>query len=89
MRISGVTYTQVRVIGQMASFAIVIFDGYEKKQELKRWLGTHGDEIKTERGVWFGENLDKDGRARERAVGKVERALLLSREGRTDVYRDF
>ena len=26
---------------------------------------------------------------RERAVGKVKRALMLSREGRTDVYRDF
>lgn len=60
MGISGVTYTQVRVVGQMASLAIVIFDGYEKKQELKRWLGTHGEEMKTQRGVWFGENLDKE-----------------------------
>ena len=45
--------------------------------------------MKKERGIWFGENLDKDARARERAVGKVKMALLLAKEGRTDVYRDF
>ncbi len=49
----------------------------------------YGQEVKKERGMWFGENIDKDARARERAVGKVKRALLMEREGRTDVYRDF
>ena len=39
--------------------------------------------------MWFGENVDKDARARERAVGKVKRALLLAKDGRNDVYRDF
>ena len=86
---SRVTNGGVKVIGQMASFAIIRFDTYENKQEFKRWLQTHGEEVKKERGLWFGENVDKDARARERAVGKVKRALLLAREGRTDVYRDF
>ena len=45
--------------------------------------------MKRSGGFWFGENIDKDGRGRERAVGKVKRALLLVREGRKDVYRDF
>ena len=35
------------------------------------------------------KNIDKDARARERAVGKVKKALLLAREERTEVYRDF
>ena len=33
--------------------------------------------------------MDTDARARERAVGKVKRVLLLARETRTDVYRDY
>ena len=33
--------------------------------------------------------MDKNSRARERAVGKVKRALFMAREARTDVYRDF
>ena len=64
------------------------FDEYEKS-EFKRWLSTFGKEVKSERGDWFGENMDKDERARERAVGKVKRALVMAREGRTDIYRDF
>ena len=52
-------------------------------------MKTHGDEVKKERGMWFGEDMDKDSRARERAVGKVKRALDMAREARTDVYRDF
>ena len=86
---SKVTNGGVKVIGQMASFAIIRFDEYENKQEFKLWLQAHGEEVKNEQGLWFGENVDKDARARERAVGKVKRALLLAREGRTDVYRDF
>ena len=86
---SKVTNGGVKVIGQMASFAIIRFGEYENKQEFKLWLQTHGEEVKNEQGLWFGENVDKDARARERAVGKVKRALLLAREGRTDVYWDF
>ena len=86
---SGVTNGGVKVIGQMASFAIIRFDAYENKQEFKRWLQTYGEEVKRERGIWFGENVDKDARARERAVGKVKRALMMARDGRNDVYRDF
>jgi hypothetical protein len=73
----------------MASFAIIRFDAYGDKHEVKRWLQTYGDEMTRESGIWFGENMDKDARARERAVGKVKRALLMARERRTDVYRDF
>jgi hypothetical protein len=86
---SRVTNGGVKVIGQMASFAIIRFDSYENKQEFKHWLQTHGEEVKRERGIWFGDNADADTRARERAVGKVKRALFLAREARTDVYRDY
>ena len=86
---SGVTNGGVKVIGQMASFAIIRFDAYENKQEFKRWLQTYGEQVKRERGIWFGENVDKDARARERAVGKVKRALMMATDGRNDVYRDF
>jgi hypothetical protein len=84
-----VTNGGVKVIGQMASFAIIRLDAYENKKEFKRWLQTYGEEVKRERGMWFGENVDKDARARERAARKVKRALLMARDGRNDVYRDF
>ena len=89
MGLSRVMNNGVKVIGEMASFAIIRFDKYENKHEFKRWLGTHGEEVKEHRGIWFGDNIDKDARARERAVGKVKRALIMAREGRKDVYRDF
>ena len=59
MRASEVQYRHVQVIGQMASFAIIQFDEHVDKQKL-----TYGDEVKTERGIWFEENIDKDARAR-------------------------
>ena len=89
MEKSRVTNGGVKVIGQMASFAIIRFDAYWNKLEFKRWLQTYGEEMTGESGIWFGENMDKDARARERAVGKVKRALLMAKERRTDVYRDF
>ena len=52
-------------------------------------MQTYGEEVKRERGMCFGENVDKDARARERAVGKVKRALIMARDGRNDIYRDF
>ena len=52
-------------------------------------MQTYGEKVRNEKGVWFGENIDKDSRARERAVGKVKRALCLAKERRTDVYRDY
>ena len=86
---SKVTNGGVKVIGQMASFAIIRFEEYENKQQFKLWLQTSGAERIKEQGIWFGENIDKDARARERAVGKVKRALFLRNERRTDVYRDY
>jgi hypothetical protein len=86
---SRVTNGGVKVIGQMASFAIIRFDEHENKQQFKRWLQANGEEVKTRKGIWFGENIDKDARARERAVGKVKKSLCLAKERRTDVYRDF
>ena len=73
----------VKVIGQMASLAIIRFEAYENKQEFKRWLQTYGEEVSKERRIWFGEDVDKDARARERAVGKVKRVLFLASEERT------
>ena len=45
--------------------------------------------MKRERGMWFGDNVDKDARARERVFGKIKRALFLATEGWENVYRDF
>jgi hypothetical protein len=67
---SRVTYGGVKVIGQMASFAIIRFDTPENKRQFKWWLQTHGEEVKKEKEIWFGENIDKDSRARERPSGK-------------------
>ena len=40
--------------------------------------------------MWFGgDNVDAGARARERAVGKVKKALLLAKEERKDIYRDY
>ena len=82
MEVSRVPNKGVKVIGQMASFAIIRFDTYENKRDFEHWLKTHGDEVKKEREMWFGENLDRDARARERAVGKVKETLFLASEGR-------
>ena len=72
MSVSRVANGGVKVIGQMASFAVIRFDTYDDKQQFKRWLQTYGEDTKKERGIWFGDNVDKDARARERAVGKVK-----------------
>ena len=89
MGVSGVTYGGVKVIGQMSSFAIIRFDKYEHKQDFKRWLRTNGEDVTKEGGIWFGENVDKDTRARERAVGKVKKALCMAKQNRQDVCRDY
>ena len=86
---SGVAYGRVQVIGQRASFAFISFDDYIRKQEFKYWWKAHGKGVKEARGIWFGDNIDKDARLREKAVGKVVSALMMSREGREDVDRDF
>ena len=89
MEESGVAYGRVQVIGQRASFAFIRFDDYANKQEFKYWLKTHGKGVKEAKGIWFGDNIDKDASLREKAVGKVVSALMMSREGREDVDRDF
>ncbi len=65
MGVSRVTNGGVKVIGKMP---IIRFDAYENKQDFKRWLQTYGEEVKREKWIWFGENVDKDARARERAA---------------------
>ena len=87
--VSGIRYNKVKVIGEKASFAIIKFDQYESKQEFKKWLSRHGDEVRRERWMWFGDNVDKRMRDREIAVGLVVKALKRAREGRNDVYRDY
>ena len=89
MRVSGVACREVKVIGQMASFAIIRFDEQKHKRDFKHWLEAHGGEVKAAKGIWFGDNMDQDARARERAVGKVIKSLMLARAGRTDVFRDY
>ena len=86
---SGITYNRVRVIGEKSSFAIIRFDQYENKQEFKKWLAEHGKEVKGEKGMWFGDNVDKKTRDKEVAVGLVVKALMAAKEGRRDVYRDY
>ena len=56
---SRVTYGGVKVIGQMASFAIIRFDEYEHKQDFKRWLRTNGEEVTKEGGIWLEKRLTK------------------------------
>ena len=87
--VSNITYERVKVIGEKASFAIIKFDKYETKQEFKKWLSWNGKEVKQERGMWFGDNVDKRSRDREVAVGLVMKALMGAKEGRKDVYRDY
>ena len=89
MNKSGVTFHRVQVIGQKNSFAFIKFETYEHKQGFKRWLEQWGDGVKEERGIWFGDNLDKDASERARAVGKVKKALMLAKNGRSDVDRCF
>ena len=89
MGVSRVAYGQVKAIGEKSSSAIIHFDDSEKKREFKLWLGRNGEEVKKERGIWFGDNINRDARARERAVGKVKMALMKAREERTDVYSDY
>jgi hypothetical protein len=67
--ISSITYERVKVIGEKASFAIIKFDKYETKQEFKKWLSWHGKEVKQERGMLFGDNVDK--RSRDRGSGWI------------------
>ena len=89
MGVSEMSYGRIKVIGENASSAIIQFDNYDDKQQFKRWLGKYGSEVKKDRGMWFGDNIDKDASTKERAVGKVKRALMSVREDRTDIYRDF
>ena len=89
MGVSEIKYNMVKVIGEKTSFAIIKFDQYEQKQEFKKWLSWHGKEVKRERGIWFGDNVDKRTWDREIAVGSVVKALMMAREGRNDVYRDY
>jgi hypothetical protein len=89
MNKSGVSYERAQVIGLMNSFAFVKFETYEQKQAFKRWLEQWGGVVKQEKGGWFGDNVNKDASERARAVGKVKRALMMVRDGRTDVDRDF
>ena len=44
------TNSGVKVIGQMASFAMIRSDEYQNKQEIKFWLRTNGEEVKKEGG---------------------------------------
>ena len=89
INITEVAYNRVQVIGEMNSFAFVKFDAYEHKQAFKRWLEQYGDVVKQERGIWFGDNVGKHASQKARAVGKVKKALMMVRDGRSDVDRDF
>ena len=86
---SGISYNRVRVLGEKSSFAIITFDKYENKQDFKKWLSNQGKAFKVEKGMWFGDNVDKKERDKEVAVGLVVKALMAAREGREDVYRDY
>ena len=86
---SGVSYDRIQLIGQVASFAFIKFETYGHKQAFKRWLEQWGSAIKQERGVWFGDNVSKEASERARAVGKVIRALMMVKDGRNDVDRDY
>ena len=66
MNESGVEYNYVRVIGKMSSFSIVSFNNYQQKREFKEWLRENGAWVKEERGLWFGDNVDKETREKER-----------------------
>ena len=83
---SGVEYQDVRVIGKMASFCI-IFKDHQEKRRFKGWLMDNERRVYSEDGLWFGDNVDKDARERERAVGKTKKALMQEWEGRRNVER--
>ena len=51
LKVSQMDYERVLVIGQRASFAIIIFQRWEAKQKFKDWLGQHGEEVKNKRGL--------------------------------------
>ena len=89
MNESGVEYKFVRVIGAMSSFCIVVFKDNQEKRRFKGWLIDNGRRVYSEERLWFGDNVDKDARERERAVGKTKKTLMKEREGRKDVERDF
>ena len=55
----------VKLVGQIASFVIMLLDAYENKQECKHWLLTHGDEMKRQMEIWIGDNAHADTRARQ------------------------
>ena len=89
MNRTGKAYERVSVIGQIASFAIVKFADFDGKRVFKEWLSQHGAEVKDATGLWFSDNADKDTRDKERAVGKMKKALMLAKPNRTDVTRDY
>jgi hypothetical protein len=89
MNKSGEAYRRVHVIGQKSALGIVQFEGHHQKQEFKKWVEKYGGQVKAEKNWWFGDNVDKEARERERAVGKVKKALMKVREARTDVERDY
>ena len=52
-------------------------------------MAEHGKRVKGEKGMWFGDNVDKKTRDKEVAVGGVVKALMAAKEGRRNVYRDY
>ena len=63
---SNIKYDRVKVIGEVASFAIIRFNDYEQKRDFKMWLVSYSEDVKNEKGIWFGDNIDKEARQRER-----------------------
>ena len=69
----------------MAALGLVQFNEFPQN-------GSRGmSEVRSEGGLWFGGNMDKDSWERARAVGKVKKPLMIviAREGRKDIERDF
>ena len=64
-------------VGPMVSFGIVRFKSVDEKVGFKKMLAEKGstDSAWSKAGLWIGDNVDKEVRLRETAVGKVARAL--------------
>ena len=45
--------------------------------------------MKQQKGVWLGDNFHKDSRKWEEAVRRAKQALMMAKEGRRDVERDY
>lgn len=86
-RLQQGTHTLAR--STVASSCIIKFESQQNKRDFKVWLERNGGQVYSEKGLWFGDNVDREAKERERAVGKVKKALMSAWEGKKDVERDF